>query len=483
MDKRSLKLKRGAVAVLAVLGLLGAYGMGSLQPWSAAHAETAVSAPVAAPALPLPTSLPDMSAIVARNAPAVVNVSVAGKVRRTAEAPDFPSLEPGDPFYEFFRRFQGAQPHGEQRVRGQGSGFIVREDGVILTNAHVVDGADEVTVRLADKREFKAKVIGADKATDVAVLKVEARGLPVVKTGASAKSRVGEWVLAIGSPFGFESSATAGIISALSRALPDENYVPFIQTDVAVNPGNSGGPLFNMAGEVIGINSQIYSRSGGYQGLSFAIPIEVAMKVEGQLMKTGQVQRGRLGVTIQSLDQSLADSFGLSSPTGALVSGVEPGGPAAKAGLEAGDVILAVNGQPVDTSNALPPLVADLAPGETAKLKVWRQGREREIKVQVGRQAQAATAKAGESTPAVGGRLGLSVRPVEVGEGRGLYVEQAQGAAAKAGIRRGDVILAVNGEAVASVEALRAQIGKADKRVALLVQRGEMRLFVPVDLG
>ena len=483
MDKRSLKLKRGAVAVLAVLGLLGAYGMGSLQPWSAAHAETAVSAPVAAPALPLPTGLPDMSAIVARNAPAVVNVSVAGKVRRTAEAPDFPGLEPGDPFYEFFRRFQGAQPHGEQRVRGQGSGFIVREDGVILTNAHVVDGADEVTVRLADKREFKAKVIGADKATDVAVLKVEARGLPVVKTGASAKSRVGEWVLAIGSPFGFESSATAGIISALSRALPDENYVPFIQTDVAVNPGNSGGPLFNMAGEVIGINSQIYSRSGGYQGLSFAIPIEVAMKVEGQLMKTGQVQRGRLGVTIQSLDQSLADSFGLSSPTGALVSGVEPGGPAAKAGLEAGDVILAVNGQPVDTSNALPPLVADLAPGETAKLKVWRQGREREIKVQVGRQAQVATAKAGESTPAVGGRLGLSVRPVEVGEGRGLYVEQAQGAAAKAGIRRGDVILAVNGEAVASVEALRAQIGKADKRVALLVQRGEMRLFVPVDLG
>ena len=483
MDKRSLKLKRGAVAVLAVLGLLGAYGLGSLQPWSAAHAETAVSAPVAAPALPLPTGLPDMSAIVARNAPAVVNVSVAGKVRRTAEAPDFPSLEPGDPFYEFFRRFQGAQPHGEQRVRGQGSGFIVREDGVILTNAHVVDGADEVTVRLADKREFKAKVIGADKATDVAVLKVEARGLPVVKTGALAKSRVGEWVLAIGSPFGFESSATAGIISALSRALPDENYVPFIQTDVAVNPGNSGGPLFNMAGEVIGINSQIYSRSGGYQGLSFAIPIEVAMKVEGQLMKTGQVQRGRLGVTIQSLDQSLADSFGLSSPTGALVSGVEPGGPAAKAGLEAGDVILAVNGQPVDTSNALPPLVADLAPGETAKLKVWRQGREREIKVQVGRQAQVATAKAGESTPAVGGRLGLSVRPVEVGEGRGLYVEQAQGAAAKAGIRRGDVILAVNGEAVASVEALRAQIGKADKRVALLVQRGEMRLFVPVDLG
>ena len=379
MDNRSLKLKRGAVAVLTVLGLLGAYGLGSMQPWQAAHAEPAVSAPVAAPALPLPTGLPDMSAIVARNAPAVVNISVAGKVRRAA---DIPGLEPGDPFYDFFRRFQGVQPHGEQRVRGQGSGFILREDGVILTNAHVVDGADEVTVKLSDKREFRAKVVGADKATDVAVLKVEARGLPVVKVGDSARSRVGEWVLAIGSPFGFESSATAGIISALSRALPDENYVPFIQTDVAVNPGNSGGPLFNMAGEVIGINSQIYSRSGGYQGLSFAIPIEVAMKVERQITKTGQVQRGRLGVSIQSLDQSLADSFGLSRPAGALVSEIEAGGPAAKAGLEPGDVILAVNG-----------------------------------------------------------------------------------------------------EAVASVEALRAQIGKADKRVALLVQRGEMRLFVPVDLG
>ncbi len=483
MDNRSLKLKRGVVAVLTVLGLLGAYGLGSMQPWQAAHAEPAVSAPVAAPALPLPTGLPDMSAIVARNAPAVVNISVAGKVRRTADMPEFPGLEPGDPFYDFFRRFQGVQPHGEQRVRGQGSGFILREDGVILTNAHVVDGADEVTVKLSDKREFRAKVVGADKATDVAVLKVEARGLPVVKVGDSARSRVGEWVLAIGSPFGFESSATAGIISALSRALPDENYVPFIQTDVAVNPGNSGGPLFNMAGEVIGINSQIYSRSGGYQGLSFAIPIEVAMKVERQITKTGQVQRGRLGVSIQSLDQSLADSFGLSRPAGALVSEIEAGGPAAKAGLEPGDVILAVNGQTVESSSALPPLVADLAPGATATLKVWRKGGEREIKVQVGRQPSAKAA-AGESTPAVGGRLGLAVRPVDLGDGmRGLRVEQATGAAAKAGIQPGDVLLSVNGEPVGNVETLRTLIGKAGKRVALLVQRGETRLFVPVDLG
>ena len=269
MEKRTWQLKRGAAVVLVAVGLLGAYTLGSVQPWTAAHASSAASiaTPAATSVAPVPAGLPDMSAIVERNAPAVVNISVAGKVRRAADAPDIPGFEPGDPFYDFFRRFQGPQPRGEQRMRGQGSGFILREDGVILTNAHVVDGADEVTVKLSDKRELKAKVVGADKATDVAVLKVEARGLPVVKIGDSAKARVGEWVLAIGSPFGFESSATAGIISALSRVLPDENYVPFIQTDVAVNPGNSGGPLFNMAGEVIGINSQIYSRSGGYQGL------------------------------------------------------------------------------------------------------------------------------------------------------------------------------------------------------------------------
>ena len=484
MEKRTWQLKRGAAVVLVAVGLLGAYTLGSVQPWTAAHASTAASiaTPAATSVAPVPAGLPDMSAIVERNAPAVVNISVAGKVRRAADAPEIPGFEPGDPFYDFFRRFQGPQPRGEQRMRGQGSGFILREDGVILTNAHVVDGADEVTVKLSDKRELKAKVVGADKATDVAVLKVEARGLPVVKIGDSAKARVGEWVLAIGSPFGFESSATAGIISALSRVLPDENYVPFIQTDVAVNPGNSGGPLFNMAGEVIGINSQIYSRSGGYQGLSFAIPIEVAMKVEGQLVKTGRVERGRLGVSIQSLDQSLAESFGLPRPAGALVSGVEPGSPAAKAGLEAGDVVLSVNGQPVGTANALPPLVADLAPGATATLKVWRKGAEREIKVQVGRQATV-QATAGDASPTVGGRLGLAVRPVESGAGQGLRVEQAQGAAAKAGIRPGDVILAVNGEPVASVEALRMQVGKADKRVALLIQRGETRLFVPIDLG
>ena len=277
-------LKKSVIVALLTAALTGAYSMVSgSSPWLA-HAQG--NPPVtSSPAM----ALPDMSAIVARNSPAVVNISMSGKVKGQSGMPDFPGLDPNDPFYEFFRHFRIPQQRGEQQVRGQGSGFIVREDGIVLTNAHVIDGADEVTVRLNDKREFKAKVLGADKATDVAVLRIEARNLPTVKIGSSANTRVGEWVLAIGSPYGFESSASAGIVSAKSRSLPDDNYVPFIQTDVAVNPGNSGGPLFNMAGEVIGINSQIYSRTGGYQGLSFAIPIDVAVSVQDQILKHGKV--------------------------------------------------------------------------------------------------------------------------------------------------------------------------------------------------
>ena len=305
-------LKRSVVAAVVTSLVLATFSLVS---------EKAMSAAQASPLAPVPaltTPLPDMSAIVARNGSAVVNISMSGKARGGDNA-GFPGLDPNDPFYEFFRHFRIPQQRGEQRVRGQGSGFIIREDGLVLTNAHVIDGADEVIVKLIDKREFKAKVLGADKATDVAVLRIDGRNLPTVKIGNSANTRVGEWVLAIGSPFGFENSATAGIISAKSRSLPDDSYVPFIQTDVAVNPGNSGGPLFNMAGEVIGINSQIYSRTGGYQGLSFAIPIDVAMGVQEQIVKHGKVQRGRLGVTIQEINQSLAESFGLSKPTGALV--------------------------------------------------------------------------------------------------------------------------------------------------------------------
>ena len=472
-------LKKTLIVAVVTAALSGAYSIavkGGL--WHAHAAPAAVAAAVA---------LPDMSEIVARNSPAVVNISTTGKVKNP-NVPDFPGVDPNDPFYEFFRHFGIPQQRGERQVRGQGSGFIVREDGVILTNAHVIDGADEVIVRLNDKREFKAKVLGADKATDVAVIKIEARSLPTVKLGSTANTRVGEWVLAIGSPYGFESSASAGIVSAKSRSLPDDNYVPFIQTDVAVNPGNSGGPMFNMAGEVIGINSQIYSRTGGYQGLSFAIPIDVAMSIQDQIMKHGKVQRGRLGVSIQEVNQSLAESFGLSKPAGALVSSVEADSPAAKAGLESGDVILAVNGKEIQSSNELPPIIANIRPGESAKLRIWRKGSARDIEVKVGGQKEETTAS-NDNKDATQGKLGLALRSLTAEERRqfdgkgGLVVENATGVAAKAGIRRGDVILSVNGEPVASADQLRALVAKASKRVALLIQRGDAKLFVPVDLG
>ncbi|WP_246167877.1 DegQ family serine endoprotease [Propionivibrio limicola] len=487
------------IAAVVMAALVGAYSLGNglengLELWSAHAASDKAVPPTTSVAAPMATSspmpaaaLPDMSAIVARNGSSVVNISISGKVKNQGLA-DIPGLDPNDPFYEFFRHFGIPQQRGERQVRGQGSGFILREDGLILTNAHVIDGADEVTVKMIDKREFKAKVLGADKATDVAVLKIDARNLPTVKIGSSTRTRVGEWVLAIGSPYGFENSATAGIISAKSRSLPADNYVPFIQTDVAVNPGNSGGPLFNMAGEVVGINSQIYSRTGGYQGLSFAIPIEVAMSIQDQIVKHGKVQRGRLGISIQEVNQSLADSFGLSKPVGALVSSVESGGPAAKAGLEPGDVILSLNGTEIQTSGELPPLVANIRPGESARLKVWRKGSVRDIEVKVGALKEEKEPVA-ESKDVAGGRLGVAVRPLSAEERRqfdgrgGLVVQNASGAAARAGIRPGDVILSVNGEPVGSVDQLRGLVAKAGKRVALLIQRDEARLFVPVELN
>ena len=474
-------LKKSVIVALLTAALTGAYSMVSgTSSWLAhAQAGSSSSSPVLA--------LPDMSGIVARNGQAVVNISTSGKVKNP-NVPDVPGLDPNDPFYEFFRHFRIPQQRGERQVRGQGSGFIVRDDGLILTNAHVIEGADEVVVRLNDKREFKAKVLGADKATDVAVLRVEARNLPTVKIGSSANIRVGEWVLAIGSPYGFESSASAGIVSAVSRSLPDDNYVPFIQTDVAVNPGNSGGPLFNMAGEVIGINSQIYSRTGGYQGLSFAIPIDVAVSVQEQIVKYGRVQRGRLGVSIQEVNQSLAESFGLSKPTGALVSSVENDSPAAKAGLEPGDVIMSLNGKEIQSSNELPPLVAAIRPGDNAKMQIWRKGGMREITVKVGgvKEEKAVSAESKETAQ---NKLGLALRALTPEERRqldgkgGLLVENVSGAAARAGIRPGDVVLSVNGETVTTVEQLRAQVAKASKRVALLIQRRDAKLFVPIDLG
>ncbi|MGB8544397.1 MAG: Do family serine endopeptidase [Azonexus sp.] len=481
MNMNGLKLTAGAAAVAAAL--TGAYTLGHANMPSAPQA-TAISQPVTAAA----AALPDMSNIVARNSPSVVNISVSGTRKGSAVDSGHPQLDNDESLQEFFRRFQGPQKRDNAPVRGLGSGFIVSADGTILTNAHVVDGAEEVIVKLTDKREFKAKVLGLDTASDVAVLKIDAKDLPAVKIGTAADTRVGEWVLAIGSPFGFESSASAGIVSAFSRSLPDGSYVPFIQTDVAVNPGNSGGPLFNMVGEVIGINSQIYSRSGGYQGLSFAIPIEVAMNVERQIVTHGKVQRGRLGVGIQEVNQSLADSFGLKKPAGALVGSVDKDSPAAKAGLEPGDVILAINGKEISSSSELPAIVSAMTPGAQAKLQVWRKGGTRDVDVQVGKFSDDKLASS-DTPEAAKGRLGVVVRPLTPEEQRradvsnGVVVENVAGAAAKAGIKAGDIVLSVNGEAITSTEQLRNLITKAEKRVAILVDRGNSRIFIPVDLG
>lgn len=490
MTINKLKLTVAAVAVSAAIGgawALGQHPVATTTPVSPPPA--AVTAPIPAPlAAPVPAGYPDMRSIVAANAPAVVNISVSGNRKTALSAPGMPQIDPDDPFFQFFRQFRGMVPQEDTPVRGLGSGFIVSPDGTVLTNAHVVADADEVIVKLNDKREFKARIVGLDQASDVAVLKIDGKNLPTVRIGSAKATQVGEWVLAIGSPFGFESSASAGIVSAKSRSLPDGSYVPFLQTDVAVNPGNSGGPLFNMRGEVIGINAQIYSRSGGYQGLSFAIPIEVAMNVEQQIVAHGKVERGRLGVVIQEVDQSLAESFGLARPAGALVSEVDKSGPAGKAGLQAGDVILGIDGQAVEASGELPAIVAAKRPGDKVSLQVWRDRSKRDIVVTVGAFATDKVASA-DAPAADKGPLGVAVRPLSEAEKRqsgiaaGLLVERSGGAAARAGIRPGDVILSVNGQSVADIDKLRAVLDKSGKKVAILVERGNTRLFVPVNLG
>jgi serine protease Do len=476
------------VRSLIAAGLLTAAAAGYSLAGAPPAAQPAASTPPAAAAAPAATAqLPAFSWIVEKYGPAVVNVSVEGK-GEAAAAPEMPGMDPNDPFYEFFKRFQMPMPRGRMPMHGQGSGFIVSADGRILTNAHVVDGAKDVTVKLTDKREFKAKVVGVDRQTDVAVLKIDAKDLPTVQMGNSTDTKVGEWVLAIGSPFGFENSVTAGIVSAKARTLPDESLVPFIQTDVAVNPGNSGGPLFNMNGEVIGINSQIFSETGGYQGLSFAVPSEVASKVQDQLVAHGKVIRGRLGVTIQNVNQALAESFGLTKPMGALVSAVEKGSPAEKAGIETGDVIVKFDGKEVSDSAQLPARVAEMKPGATAKLDIIRKGETKQLEVTVGERNDGKIAAKAEGAQKQG-RLGVAVRPLNADEQKqagvegGLLVENASGPAARAGIQSGDVILSVNGTAVHSVDQLRSMVSKAGKRIAILVQREEARIFVPVELG
>ena len=491
---------RTLVASLVAAGLIAggaAAWRGQLEgPFGMAHAAQSTAAPgVAAPAAnPRASALPlnGFTDLVSTYGPAVVNVTVEGTTK-VASGPrmEIPGMDPDDPMFQFFKRFGGNMQQAPQSVpmRGEGSGFIVSPDGYILTNAHVVDHADEVNVRLTDRREYKAKVVGVDKESDIALLKIDAKSLPIVKLGNSRDAKVGEWVVAIGSPYGFENSATAGIISAKSRSLPDATYVPFLQTDVAVNPGNSGGPLFNLAGEVIGINSQIYSRTGGYQGLSFAIPIEVAMNVKDQLMKSGHVTRGHLGVTVQEVNATLADSFGLDRPRGALVASVDPSSPAAKAGIQSGDIILAFNGNPIERSSDLPLVVANTTPGQKASVQVWRDRGEKTFTVATNESKDQNVASNEDNGAAAHGRLGLAVRPLtseerEQNDGKGgLLVEQVSGAAAHAGLQPGDIVLSLNGKAVRSARELRDQVEKSGKHVALLVQRNDRQLFVPIDLG
>jgi serine protease Do len=485
-----------------------AFAIGACSPKSsvAAAADAPAVAQVAAPATnssssPQPVGtlngrvLPDFATLVEQVGPAVVNVSVVEKAKRVLRRGGNDESE-DDPFQEFFRRFGIPQPRGGYDVpqrQGEGSGFIVSADGYILTNAHVVADADEVTVRMTDRREYQAKVVGLDKRSDVAVLKIDGKNLPVVEIGDPSRLRPGEWVLAIGSPFTFENTVTAGIVSATGRSMPGEDgLVPFIQTDVAVNPGNSGGPLFNLNGEVVGINSQIYSRNGGWMGLSFAIPIDVATNVQSQLVSTGKVTRGRIGVQIQEVTAQIADSFDLDRPRGALVSEVLADGPAKKAGVKNGDVILSVNGRPVERSTQLPSVISAIRPGDTAKIEVWRDGSTKTLDVKVDEfeeQAQKIANRDVEGEPAKADKLGLSVRPLDSDERRQaetegyLLVEDVTGAAAAAGVRPGDVILGVNGKPVKSISELKNATDKANKTVAILLERDGTQLFLPIRVS
>jgi serine protease Do len=428
--------------------------------------------------------------LVAENGAAVVNISVVEKTPKLGIPGG--ENEGEDPLSQFFRHYQdpgrGSGPDRTPPSRGVGSGFIVSPDGYVLTNAHVVADASEVTVKLTDRREFIAKVIGVDKRSDVALIKIAATGLPTVRFGDSERLRPGQWVIAIGSPFGFENSVTAGVVSATARPL-DETYVPFIQTDAAVNPGNSGGPLFNTDGEVIGINAQIYSRTGGYMGMSFAVPIDLALNVKNQLLTKGKVSRSRIGVGVQDIDQKLATSFGLAVPHGALISSVDPQGPSERAGLKPGDVITSVNGKPIDHSFDLPTVIADIAPGTEAHIGVWHDHKAGMLDVKTvlldDEAVQTARNDGGEN----GGKLGLALRPLEPQEQQELHtrgkllVEDVSGPALAAGLQPGDVVLGVNGSGVTSVADLKREVARGGHSVALLIQRDERQLYLPVDIG
>jgi len=489
-----MQLSKVTYALVAA-GLIGGVATFYHQSTPVTAAFAATTPPAASTQAIVPTAaanLPDFTALVDRVGPAVVNITVlhTGKKADADDDDDDDSGAP-DPYREFFKRFGGPNgrmmPMPQQPSQGMGSGFIVSPDGYIVTNAHVVDGASEVTVKLTDRREFTAKVIGADKRTDIALVKIEAKNLPALEISGSPDVRRGEWVIAIGAPFGFENSVSAGVVSGVHRALPNGQMVPFIQTDVAVNPGNSGGPLLNSKGQVVGVNSQIYSRSGGYMGLSFAIPTDVALRVADQLKTHGKVMHGRLGIGIQGLDQTLAQSFGLTDANGAVVGTVEPDSPASKAGFKAGDVIRKIDGVAVTDSTDVTSRIGNTAPGTKIAVEVWRDGKSVELAATVGTLDDTKVASAKDDA-ATKGKLGVAVRPLSPEEKKqsrtaGLVVEKAGGAAAKAGVQPGDLIVGVGSTKVSTVDELKSAVDKSGKTVALLIERQGRQIFVPVKIG
>ena len=494
-----MKLNRASVVVAAATFLLGA-AVGLAAPFHLlpyAGASASATRPVAM-TQPLASAMaPDYRAIVAQNAPAVVGITsgerinldrpLAGSIER---GPFLWGLPDNDPFFRFFRGLP--MPRGNLGTRAMGSGFIISSDGLILTNAHLVRDAKRVTVKLSDRREFTAKVLGADPVSDIGVLKIDAHDLPTVRLGNSDDLAVGDYVLAIGQPYGFEESATAGIVSAKGRTLPADSAVPFIQTDVAVNPGNSGGPLFDSRGAVVGINAQIYATTGGFEGLSFAIPINFALHAKNEIVRNGKVEHAQLGIEVQSLTPALASSFKRSDSSGALVAKVAPDSAAARAGLRPGDVILGYNDQPVTDAGDLSARISMAASGDSVTLNVWRDGKAVTVRAELAPAAQLTAAANQGSTHSLHGargRLGLEVRPLTSEEREqasvsgGLLVRRVSGRAADAGIESGDIVLSVDGTPVTSAEQMRSAVSRQDKEVALLVQRGDERLFISVQSG
>lgn len=472
------KLLKPAVLAIACAAALTAGSIGNVSVFQEVHAQTSQL-----------SGLPDFTKLVEDNGKAVVSISTVKKAKRLGPQNGVP-----DEQLEMLRRFGFPFPFGDfngpgmtPERRGQGSGFIIDPNGIILTNNHVVDGADEVTVHLTDKREFKAKVIGTDPKTDIAVIKIEGKNLPVVKLGKSDDVKVGEWVAAIGAPFGLDNTVTAGIVSAKSRNLPDEQFVPFIQTDVAVNPGNSGGPLFNMKGEVIGINSQIFSTSGGFMGLSFAIPIDLAVQIKDELMKNGKVSRGRLGILMQQLTPELAKSFNLKDAKGALIAQIEKDGPADKAGLRDGDIVVEYNGKPIADIRELSQAVASTKPGVKVKVKAMREGKPVNLVIVVGEMPTDGKLNFKKPASSQSNALGANVRPLNDKEKKrvpnGLFVESVYGAAAEAGMRRGDIIISAGGKKIRTEKDLNDVVSKAKGSLAVLVDRNGSREFIPVTLS